>query len=259
MLRKLKTLTSVYYDLMIEYRAEIVLWMLSGVLPFILMAVWMKASEGYDYGFSSLDFARYFFAVFLTHQLISVWVIWEFEEDVLYGHLSHYLLQPLDPVWRYVSTHLAERFSRLPFLFLIALFFFLLYPKALWSPTLPQLGVYLAMLLLAFAVRFLIQYSLSMLSFWMERVSALEEVHFLLFMFLSGYIAPLDLFPEGVRDVVMLTPFPYMINAPVNVLLGREVDYVQAFSVMGVWFAVLFILNRLLWRMGVRKYSAMGA
>ncbi|MEO0169918.1 MAG: multidrug ABC transporter permease, partial [candidate division WOR-3 bacterium] len=33
-MRKFITLTRVYYAYMLEYRAEIVLWMLAGILPF---------------------------------------------------------------------------------------------------------------------------------------------------------------------------------------------------------------------------------
>ncbi len=258
-LRKIRTLVSVYYAFMLEYRAEIVLWMLAGILPFILMAVWTTAASQHDYGLSPVEFARYFLAVFITHQMISVWVIWEFEEHVLYGYLSNYLLQPMDPVWRYVSSHVAERLSRFPFLALLVVAFFLLYPEAFWVPSLKDVVAFFIVVNLAFATRFLIQYSIAMLAFWMERVVAFEELHFLLFLFLSGYVAPLQLFPEVVREVVMWTPFPYMISFPANILLGKEVDITKGMIVMVVWLLIAFVLNRILWRLGLRRYSAMGA
>ncbi len=258
-LRKVWTLTSVYYAYMLEYRVEIVLWMLAGILPFILMAVWVSAASHHNYGFSPVEFARYFLSVFITHQMISVWVIWEFEEHVLYGYLSNFLLQPMDPVWRYVSSHVAERLSRFPFLALLIVAFFLLYPEAFWIPSLKNLLLFLLVVNLAFATRFLLQYSIAMLSFWMERVSAFEEIHFLMFLFLSGYIAPLQLFPGVVREVVMWTPFPYMINFPVSILMGKEVDIVRGIAVMGGWLIVALVINRILWYVGLKRYSAMGA
>ncbi len=258
-LRKISTLISVYYAYMLEYRAEIVLWMLSGVLPFILMAVWMAASSQHNYGLSPVEFARYYLAVFLTHQMIAVWVIWEFEEDVLYGHLSHYLLQPMDPIWRYVSTHIAERFSRFPFLLLLILIFFFIYPDALWIPSIGDVILFLLTANFAFVLRFLIQYSIAMLAFYVERVVAFEDLHFLVFLFLSGYVAPLELFPDTVREIVLWTPFPYMISFPVNLLLGKEVDLVRGLLIMGGWLVIILAVNRLLWRMGLARYSAMGA
>jgi len=50
-----------------------------------------------------------------------------------------------------------------------------------------------------------------------------------------------------------------MISFPVNLLLGREVDLVRGLLVMGGWFAVILAVNRLLWRRGLARYSAMGA
>ena len=259
LLRKIQTLIAVYYAYMLEYRAEILLWMLAGILPFILMAVWITAASHHDYGIPPVDFARYFLSVFITHQMISVWVIWEFEEDVLYGHLSHYLLQPMDPIWRYISTHIAERLSRFPFLVVLVAVFFLLYPKAFWIPSLNDVITFFVVVNLAFATRFLIQYSIAMLAFYVERVVAFEDLHFLIFLFLSGYVAPLELFPKAVREVVMWTPFPYMINFPVSILMGKEVDVVRGILIMGGWLIVAFLLNRALWRLGLRRYSAMGA
>ncbi|MGB3759572.1 MAG: multidrug ABC transporter permease, partial [Rivularia sp. (in: cyanobacteria)] len=101
-IRKAVTLLTVYYAYMVEYRAELILWVLTGSLPIIMMGVWTEAAEGGQFGLSPTQFARYFLAVFLVRQLTVVWVIWEFEKEVVEGKLSPRLLQPLDPVWYHV-------------------------------------------------------------------------------------------------------------------------------------------------------------
>ena len=103
---------TIYYACMLEYRAEIFLWALSGSLPIILMGVWIQAAQSGNFGLNARDFARYFFAVFLVRQFTNVWVIWEFERQVIEGQLSFRLLQPTDPVWHHVAQHLAEKFTR---------------------------------------------------------------------------------------------------------------------------------------------------
>lgn len=115
---------SVYYAYMLEYRAELFLWALSGTLPLILMGVWTKASQSGQFGLQPVDFARYFLTVFLVRQNTAVWVIWEFEKEVIEGRLSPRLLQPIDPVWHHVAGHLAERLARLPFTFMLVVLFF---------------------------------------------------------------------------------------------------------------------------------------
>ncbi len=258
-MRKAKALLSVWYAYMLEYRAELVLWALAGVLPFILMGVWMQAAAGGRFGMTPVEFARYFLAVFLVRQLTVVWVIWEFEREVVEGRLSPRLLQPLDPVWHHVAAHLAERAARLPFaLFLVAVFF-LLYPEAFWVPSLSGAVWALGVVGLTFALRFLMQYTFALFAFWSERASAIEELWFLLYLFLSGLIAPLEVFPEAVRQVALWTPFPYLVYFPASLLVGAEVDAWRGVGVMLAWGAVFLVLNRVLWRLGLRHYSGMGA
>ena len=82
-IRIASTLTGVYYAYMVEYRAELLFWVLSGSLPLILMGVWTEAAAGGQFGLSALEFARYFIAVFFVRQFSVVWVIWEFEREVV--------------------------------------------------------------------------------------------------------------------------------------------------------------------------------
>jgi ABC-2 type transport system permease protein len=131
--RKATTLLQVYYAYMLEYRAELLFWVLSGSLPIILMGLWMEAAQGGQFGLSPVEFARYFLAVFVIRQVTIVWVIWEFEKEVIEGRLSSQLLQPIDPVWRHVASHLAERLARLPFSIALIVLFFGLYPVAVRS------------------------------------------------------------------------------------------------------------------------------
>ncbi|MCU0524924.1 MAG: ABC-2 family transporter protein [Elainella sp. Prado103] len=259
LLRISRTLLTVYYAYMVEYRAELLFWVLSGTLPLILMGVWVKASQTGQFGLSSIDFIRYFLAVFLVRQFTVVWVIWEFEREVVEGKLSFRLLQPLDPGWHHLASHFAERFARLPFAVLLVGLFFWLYPQAIWIPSLTNILLCLLTLLLAFLLRFVTQYAFSMFAFWLERAYAIEQFWFLFYLFLSGLIAPLEVFPPVVRDIVMWTPFPYMINFPASILIGLPVNLGRGLLIMVDWIIVFWLLNRWLWKKGLKHYSGMGA
>ncbi len=255
-----RTMTGVSYAYMLEYRAEIILWMLAGILPLILMGLWIHiAQAGPVAGFNAVDFARYFFAVFLTRQLTVVWMIWDFEQQVVDGSLSNSLLQPVDPVCRHFYGHMGERLTRFPILAIFIAVFFLLYPAAAWWPGFTNIIAFLFIVHLAFALRFLIQYTFALLSFWVERAGALEQMWFLLYLFFSGIIAPLELYPEPLRSIIQWTPFPYLIYLPAKVLMGDLSGVAQGTLVMCVWFAGFFVLNRFLWKRGLRRYSGMGA
>ncbi|MFB2771346.1 ABC transporter permease [Pelatocladus sp. BLCC-F211] len=253
------TFLSVYYAYMVEYRAELILWVLAGSLPIILMGVWIQAAQGGQFGLTPVDFARYFLAVFLVRQFTVVWVIWEVEREVVEGKLSNRLLQPIDPVWHHVAAHVSERVARIPFAILLVGLFFILYPQAFWIPNLGTFLLFSLVVILAFILRFVIQYTFAIFSFWTERASALEDFWFLFFLFLSGMIAPLEVFPESVRTIVLFTPFPYLINFPASILVGIPVNLTQGLVSMLGWILLFLGLNRWLWRQGLKRYSGMGA
>ena len=90
-------------------------------------------------------------------------------------------------------------------------------------------------------------------------LALLETFWLLFYLFLSGLIAPLDMFPETVRTIVMFTPFPYLINFPVSLLVGLPVDLGRGFLALVGWIFLFLGANRLLWRAGLKRYSGMGA
>lgn len=262
MRRILKTVTtflSTYYAYMLEYRAELFFWVLSGSLPFILMGIWMKAADQGQVGLSSIEFARYFLAAFIVRQFNVVWVIWDFEKEVVEGKLSPKLLQPIDPVSHHLAGHTSERVARIPFIFGLVLLFFTLYPEALWFPTVENVFRLMAIVPLVFLLRFLVQYTFALFAFWLERASAIEQFWLLPYFFLSGLVAPLEMFPDAVRQVVMWTPFPYFVYFPASILVDLPVNFGRGLLVILGWMAIFWVLNRWLWRQGLKQYSGMGA
>jgi ABC-2 type transport system permease protein len=257
--KKASTLLLINYAYMLEYRAELFLWALSGSMPFILMGVWMEAAKTGNLPFNQIEFARYFLSAFIVRQFTVVWVIWEFEKEVVEGKLSPRLLQPIDPVWHYVASHVSERFARLPFIGLLIMIFFLLYPQAFWLPNLSQFLLFIVISILIFTLRFTIQYTFAMLTFFTERATSIENFWLIFYLFLSGVIAPLEVFPEELRNILLWTPFPYLIHFPAAILMGQKVNIWSSLIIIFMWLGLFLIVNRVLWRLGIKKYSGMGA
>ena len=271
--RRARTITSVYYALMTAYRGEIFLWAVATALPLIMMGVWMEAGASGAFPIDQTGMARYFIAVFLVRQLTIAWVVYEFEWYVVSGRLSPLLLQPMDPAWRWQLAHIAEQGARLPFCIVLVALAFFLYPNALlgdgeqfglWLPAWWQVLLTIAACYLTFLLRFLLQYCIAMLAFWFERAAAFERVNFLPYLFLSGLIAPLEVYSgtpikDAVHDIAMWTPYPYMFWFPAKLLTDADVDIAKGFAVITVWIVIVYLINRLLWKKGLKHYSAMGA
>ena len=252
-------LVSSQYALMLEYRAEIALWALSGVLPLIMLGVWQGSGAAAAAGWTPQALSRYFLAAFLVRQFTVVWLIHVFEEDLLQGKLSPQLLQPLHPLWRHLAAHVAEQATRLPFVALMLALVALLQPAALPHPSAGALLLGLLAIAAAFALRFVLQIILTMACFWSERVAALDRLLLIPYLFLSGLVAPLDTYPPRLRALAEATPFPLMLDFPARLLAGQPVALAASFAAMAAWCALLLPIGLLLWRAGLRRYSAMGA
>ena len=257
--RVARALFASQYALMLEYRAEILLWALAGLVPFVMLAVWIESPAGAALGMGPTQLARYFLAAFVVRQFTVAWVLAVFEEDALQGRLSPMLLQPLHPFWRYLASHGAEQAIRLPIVAMIAALFFLALPWAFWLPTPQRALLTLAATFLAFVLNFLIQCTMACLCFWSDRVNALERLIYIPMLFLSGLAAPLEAYPPALRRLAEWTPFPLMVHFPAQLLSGGEVRISSGFTALALWITGLLLLVSVLWRAGVRRYGAMGA
>ena len=76
--RIIRVLLGSQYAHMLEYRAEIALWALSGVLPFIMLSVWSGSDARSGLGLDGVALDRYFLSAFLVRQFSVVWVVYAF-------------------------------------------------------------------------------------------------------------------------------------------------------------------------------------
>ena len=254
-----RALLSSQYALMLEYRAEIALWALSGVLPLIMLGVWQGSGAAAAAGLSAQAVGRYFLAAFVVRQFTVVWLIHVFEEEALQGKLSPQLLQPLHPLWRHLAAHLAEQATRVPFVAVPLALVALWQPSLLPLPGPARLLLGLLAILAAFGLRFIVQSILTMACFWSERAAALDRLLLIPYLFLSGLVAPLSTFPPAVRRLAEATPFPWMLAFPAALLAGEPVDVAEGFAHIAGWSVLLLPIALVLWRLGLRRYSAMGA
>ena len=119
---------------------------------------------------------------------------------------------------------------------------------------------FIASLLLSFLVGFLIEALLGLLGFWLLEISSLVFIFMMLNYFLSGHMMPLDWLPHPISDWVQYLPFKYLAYFPSAVMLGRYThsELAAELGIEILWVAVLFVLARVAFARGVRRYGAFG-
>ena len=246
---------------MFQYRASLVIWLISQVLdPVIYLIVWSTVAEvsgGSVEGYTTGDFAAYFIVLMVVNHLTFTWITWEYEYRVREGTLSAALLRPVHPIHADIAENLSSKAVSTPGILLAAGILALIF-----RPTFDAVGwalvAFIPAVALAFLLRFFVEWTLALASFWTTRVSALNQMYFVAMLFLSGQVAPLTLFPPAVQTVAALLPFRWMISFPVELLLGNLTaqEMLTGFAAQAVWIAISLVLLRVVWRAGVRVYSA---
>jgi ABC-2 type transport system permease protein len=249
---------------MLQYRASLVIWTISHVLePLVYLIVWSTVSKsgGGSVGdYTTGEFAAYFIVMMLVNHVTYTWIMYEYEYRIKQGALSFALLKPVHPIHSDIADNVSSKLITLPGMLLVAGgLAWIFHPSA--SPTLWAVAAFIPAIMLAFLVRFLCEWTLALAAFWTTRVNAINQLYFILVLFLSGQIAPLSLFPYPIRVAAYILPFRWMIGFPVELLLGRltPLDALVGLAAQAAWVILGLALVRMVWRLGVRNYSAVGA
>jgi ABC-2 type transport system permease protein len=248
----------------IQYRAALVIWLIGHVLePLIYLVVWStvsRSSGGSVGGFTAADFAAYFIVLMIVNHMTYTWIMYEYEYRVRQGTLSAELLRPVHPIHSDIADNLTSKLITLPGMLAIAVVLGFIFRPA-FHPVSWALAAFVPVVLLAFLVRFFLEWTLALAAFWTIRTSALNQMYFMAMLFFSGQIAPLELLPHPVRVIAFVLPFRWTIGFPTELLLGRLTP-AQALSGVGMqtaWLAAGLVLMKVVWRAGLKVYSAVGA
>lgn len=247
---------------MFEYRASMMIWMLVSVTPFVMLAVWFSMSEGGPVaGYTQADFVSYYLLLAFVQQMTAVWVIYELDYDIRHGDLSIKLLHPINPLHDYMATNLADKVLR-PFILIpLGILAWLIFPGIHYDVTPLHVVLFVLALMAAWFIKFMSQYILGLLAFWVSESTGLSDIWVALAEMLGGMVAPLDLFPPAVTVVANFLPFRFMLSFPVEIVSGRLTTQglITGLVTMAAWVLVSILIYRWVWRRGIRRFSAFGA
>jgi ABC-2 type transport system permease protein len=260
-LRALPTLLRVGFVEGVAYRAELVVWILSTTMPFIMLALWSAVARDGPVGrFGQAEFTSYFLATFIVRQMTGSWISWQINFEIRHGTLSARLLRPIHPVLTFAAESLAilplRVVAALPVVFLaLALGSGAALPHdpAVWLATLVSLAG-------AWALGFLASFSIGCLAFRIESSLKVMDVWLVLFWVASGYLVPIELFPAPARAVLDWLPFRYQIGLPVELLTSAH-DLDAGLALLArqwAWILTFGALAIVMWRSGTRRYAAYG-
>jgi ABC-2 type transport system permease protein len=114
-------------------------------------------------------------------------------------------------------------------------------------------------LTLAVMISFACRFAVSLIAFWWVEIRGILTLYSLGVDLLCGLIVPVAWFPGWVRLIAAATPFPSMLQAPVDAMIGgSQRQTLIGIAVQCCWLAVTLAVGRLMLRAATRKLVVQG-
>lgn len=118
----------------------------------------------------------------------------------------------------------------------------------------------LASLLVGITVSHATIYAVVTSGFWLVETRGVSVLYMALSGFFAGLFTPIYLFPDWLLTLALLTPFPSMMQFPIDVLSGQVTGAAagQRLGVQLVWLAVVLAVGHLTTQAGRRRLEVQG-
>ncbi len=180
----------------------------------------------------------------------------DLSNDIRMGKISSYLIYPFD-FWKFHTANFIS-FQLLQFFICAITLLLALSSQFIVIPTWSHIIQGISFIFLVSIFWFTLQFLTGILAFWLEETWILRVIAQILTRFLSGAIIPLDFFPTWARNFLDMTPFPLLSYYPIKILSGKALLELWMVGLLLMWTLILILVNRWIWKRGVRLYTAAG-
>lgn len=227
---------------------------------YLFIALYQGQDQGSVAGYTLSDALAFTFITQGMAALIGLWAWWPIAETVQTGQVATDLSRPYD----YQLAWLAQDYGRALFQFgarsvppfavgMLAFGVTLPLDALAWLAAVPSV-------VLAIAVSFGWRFILNLTTFWLVDHRGVAGISLLMSVLFSGFLIPLAMWPDGLREVVGLLPFASMVAIPIDVFLGklRGSDLLAALALQAFWVVAMLALGRLVLAGALRKLVVQG-
>jgi ABC-2 type transport system permease protein len=186
---------------------------------------------------------------------------WQIAADIKDGNISQFMLKPIN----YLGYRLCLFFSgRIMFASIsilpVGMFIYWWRQYFVGPDSGAALGMFLISTVMTGLLQFFISFTLALLSFWLLEVSTIIFMFFAVEYIAGGHLFPLNILPAAVARFLDYTPFPYQLYFPAGIYLGqiKGAALARGMLIQTGWVLFFYGLSVVIWRRGIRKYSAAG-
>lgn len=248
----------------LQRRSSLLMDRVGGIAVIVsLYYFWMSLLGTKDsfLGYTREQMLSYVLAMNVLRSFVFTGRGWELVGDISSGRISSYLVRPISYHGYALALDLAQKTVHVAASFLeIGLLVLVIkapvYLPHSWTTWL----LFAASVALSSLIFFFLEFIVSSLAFWTSESGGPLFCFELFLQFAAGTFFPLDVLPAALRQVLQLTPFPYMVFLPINIYLER-VGTGEALGILAVqcaWLSAFIWAALSVWKIGLRDYAAEG-
>lgn len=248
----------------LEYKARSFIWFFVILMDACVYLLFWRGALGTTTSAGIWTFSEavsYYLLLLIAGSFLQVRIEEEVAfEDIQHGRLSQYLLRPFSYMKFKFFQELPWRIIQGGFglLTLIGISLFVRKPELIQN--MYSIPVVVAIIVSAYLLCFVYKMIIGSLAFWTIDFSGLHNIQTIIFLLFSGVLVPLHLLSPSLRDIALIQPIAYMLYFPVRAVQGalsaHELWYVLL--IQWVWMIILYGLFRLLWKKGLKEFTAVG-
>ncbi len=232
-------------------------WMME---PIIYMFVWIAVvGDGSIASLMKNDFMTYYVCLIVINQLTYPTSHWTVGDNIYNGTFSHWLLRPMHPIFEAISTDLAVKVITVPFvlIFTVIIAIFLNIKLAFEVQYIP---LFILALVFAQILRFMVAYTIAIGALITTKISSLLSINDTMIFLLAGKVVPTILLPGVIQDISKVLPYRYMLGFPIEILLGllSKREIIMGLIIQCVYIVIICIIHQIVWKRGLKKYTAYG-
>lgn len=263
-MKKYLTLFRTSWQLALTYRASFLMFFVVSVIQTVFLlylwfAIYDQGGKIGDYTFQEI--LTYYLLQFILNGVVSTFISWDIITDIKEGRFSNYFLKPIDYFRWQATINYASKIVEILFITIgVGIASFFLFRSYVLAPVSGiMLFHVIALTLLATMLSFILEFLIGMAAFWITEAYSFKFLTMTITRFFAGNILPLSLLPAPLITVSQFLPFPYLSYIPVQIYLGRVTDIGGAYMGIVFWIIFLYFITRLVYRLGIKKYEAVGS
>lgn len=264
-MRKYWTIFRVVLENNLAYRGHAFVWMFFdllwiGVFPFIWLFI-INAQGGEVQGWNASMIIIYYVIMAVFSNIVMMHPEVHLAYQISEGLFTNHIIKPFNYISYAFFQESAYKMVRIitfmpfliPLVYVIHRFGGLLEVSA-------QIPFAAISTILAIPIFFLTAIIVGMACFWLEDSFAVYTMFWASTGLFGGQYAPFELMPPILNMIASVLPFKYAIYFPLRLFSQAvpQAEILLGLSMQLLWITILAIVSAIVWKRGLRRYSAVG-